>query len=727
MLSAAPRGPRPQLKRCYLCGQEFGSASIGIHIPQCYSKKVSQWEAGNPTTRGQRPKHPDTVNWKGTGMNSTQYQEEQAKEYEANLSPCPNCGRTFLPDRLQVHLRSCKSTNNNSNNRNNSNASARGGNNSNQRRVGPQGSSSTMNSSSNGGGGMGATQRSNGNTVKRTVPGVPPVLPRCYLCGQQFGTTSIGIHVPQCYAKKIAQWHASDPATRGQAPKHPDTLNWKGEGLTKDQQNDEQFKEFVSNLEPCPNCGRKFLADRLVVHLRSCKPGSTSKPVTHRTPSPGISSEASASATSSPQPPSEKPLGPPSRGGQKSSPTTANMPSKSPTGAAPPQHLDPKRNRIPSASKAGDDMQAGCMKCVQCGAVEYDKNAKFCRDCGRNLRSKNLPDPCSRCGEAVPEGSRFCATCGQPVDNAKADERTPGDENINAPTVRMTNCPACRALCDADGNFCDNCGAALGDAEPVKLAAGTTGGNHHLSTPVSPAAPEEIMYCETCNEECSDLTAIFCEECGEKLSRKSVLPPPVAAPKASQKSQASPGSKSGPAAQSRGGGSAAHQSRATNSVPQTSTEIELDNDLDESAPVELIPCDNCGRRFAEAALDRHMRLCTKTKTRPVFNMTKQRLEGTDIPMPLKKSSPAAVTAPPKRDWKAESENLRNALREARKVDQIIKAGGDLKALPPPTYSVNPDYVQCQHCQRRFAADVAARHIPKCATTINRPKAPPKRR
>ena len=24
------------------------------------------------------------------------------------LEPCPNCGRTFQPDRLQVHMRSCK-------------------------------------------------------------------------------------------------------------------------------------------------------------------------------------------------------------------------------------------------------------------------------------------------------------------------------------------------------------------------------------------------------------------------------------------------------------------------------------------------------------------------------------------------------------------------------------------------------------------------------------------
>jgi hypothetical protein len=27
------------------------------------------------------------------------------------LEPCPNCARTFLPDRLEVHLKSCRSSN----------------------------------------------------------------------------------------------------------------------------------------------------------------------------------------------------------------------------------------------------------------------------------------------------------------------------------------------------------------------------------------------------------------------------------------------------------------------------------------------------------------------------------------------------------------------------------------------------------------------------------------
>jgi hypothetical protein len=36
-------------------------------------------------------------------MNEVAY--ENAK---AQLIPCPNCGRTFAPDRLDVHLKACK-------------------------------------------------------------------------------------------------------------------------------------------------------------------------------------------------------------------------------------------------------------------------------------------------------------------------------------------------------------------------------------------------------------------------------------------------------------------------------------------------------------------------------------------------------------------------------------------------------------------------------------------
>ena len=40
------------------------------------------------------------------------YNEAAFDSYNKDaLMPCPNCGRTFLPDRLQVHLRSCRKPN----------------------------------------------------------------------------------------------------------------------------------------------------------------------------------------------------------------------------------------------------------------------------------------------------------------------------------------------------------------------------------------------------------------------------------------------------------------------------------------------------------------------------------------------------------------------------------------------------------------------------------------
>ena len=45
-------------------------------------------------------------------------------------------------------------------------------------------------------------------------------------------------------------------------------------------------------------------------------------------------------------------------------------------------------------------------------------------------------------------------------------------------------------------------------------------------------------------------------------------------------------------------------------------------------------------------------------------------------------------------------------------------------LPPPPPSVNPDYVQCPHCGRNYAPNVAERHIPKCVNIQAKPKPPP---
>lgn len=52
-----------------------------------------------------------------------------------------------------------------------------------------------------------------------------------------------------------------------------------GGNYTLDQINDAAYEASKAQLVPCENCGRKFASDRIQVHLRSCKPGNTSKPI----------------------------------------------------------------------------------------------------------------------------------------------------------------------------------------------------------------------------------------------------------------------------------------------------------------------------------------------------------------------------------------------------------------------------------------------------------------
>ena len=65
------------------------------------------------------------------------------------------------------------------------------------------------------------------------------------------------------------------------------------------------------------------------------------------------------------------------------------------------------------------------------------------------------------------------------------------------------------------------------------------------------------------------------------------------------------------------------------------------------------------------------------------------------------------------------------MQSAKQVTECLAKGGNLADLPPPPPAENPDYVTCPHCNRRFNEAAAEKHIPRCANTVNRPKAPPK--
>ncbi|XP_069818763.1 zinc finger protein 475 isoform X4 [Dendropsophus ebraccatus] len=94
---------------CYICGREFGSKSIGIHEPQCLKKWHLENDRLPKNLQRQEPKKPEVrqIGAKGSydlvALNEAAWQSAQSQ-----LVPCDICGRTFLPDRLLVHQRSCK-------------------------------------------------------------------------------------------------------------------------------------------------------------------------------------------------------------------------------------------------------------------------------------------------------------------------------------------------------------------------------------------------------------------------------------------------------------------------------------------------------------------------------------------------------------------------------------------------------------------------------------------
>ncbi|KFQ68956.1 Zinc finger C2HC domain-containing protein 1B, partial [Phaethon lepturus] len=138
---------------------------------------------------------------------------------------------------------------------------------------------------------------------------------------------------------------------------------------------------------------------------------------------------------------------------------------------------------------------------------------------------------------------------------------------------------------------------------------------------------------------------------------------------------------------------------------------------------DLAPCTTCGRHFAQDVLLRHDPICKKVfnKKRKPFSSLKQRLQGTEITS-VKKQPPQKVylclplfplqKQPGKKsNWRQQHEDFINTIQSAKRVTKALKEGHPLPPPPPP--SINPDYIQCPHCSRRFNEAAAQRHMKFC--------------
>ncbi|XP_076994948.1 zinc finger protein 474 [Tamandua tetradactyla] len=217
---------RPGFRVCYICGREFGSQSLAIHEPRCLEKWRIENQKLPKNMRRPEPSKPQPLS--GTGSYSLQAANEVAfRSAQAQLLPCECCGRTFLPDRLLVHQRSCK----------------------------PKGE-----------GPKAPNPKSPENLIGlKKGPNENPARPRtliCYICGREFGTLSLPIHEPKCLEK----WKIEND----QLPRElRQPLPEKRQPLPMGQSSQEGPSK--AQLVPCPNCSRTFAPDRLQVHQRSCK------------------------------------------------------------------------------------------------------------------------------------------------------------------------------------------------------------------------------------------------------------------------------------------------------------------------------------------------------------------------------------------------------------------------------------------------------------------------
>jgi hypothetical protein len=186
-----------------------------------------------------------------------EYNKEAEKIYkDVNFVACRNCNRKFLPDRLELHLKGCKSVN-----------KVKG---KSPERVNSILSNSTKILEDK------LNKELGDVSSNPTDVGGKPLFLICYCCGKEFGKHSLEIHLKTCLEK-----FESEEKGQRKMVTTPDELEQifnklkNGENVENSDMiayNDignKIYKEY--GMKSCPGCKRKFISDRLEVHLKSCK------------------------------------------------------------------------------------------------------------------------------------------------------------------------------------------------------------------------------------------------------------------------------------------------------------------------------------------------------------------------------------------------------------------------------------------------------------------------
>lgn len=114
--------PGPKTRVCYICGRQYGLHSYDIHVKQCKELWIAREEQKDPKERKKLPEDPALKLRSTTNTSENSHQDDSRQSNidldELNkiasdtfnnvaLDTCAFCGRTFLPEKLVIHNRSC--------------------------------------------------------------------------------------------------------------------------------------------------------------------------------------------------------------------------------------------------------------------------------------------------------------------------------------------------------------------------------------------------------------------------------------------------------------------------------------------------------------------------------------------------------------------------------------------------------------------------------------------
>ena len=117
-------GPGPKTRVCYICGRQYGLSSYEIHLKQCKELWIAREAQKDPKDRKKLPEDPALrLATKDSEVSVNQVESPQKLDLEelnkaaseafntVSLDTCAFCGRSFLPEKLLIHNRSCTADN----------------------------------------------------------------------------------------------------------------------------------------------------------------------------------------------------------------------------------------------------------------------------------------------------------------------------------------------------------------------------------------------------------------------------------------------------------------------------------------------------------------------------------------------------------------------------------------------------------------------------------------